>query len=88
MIADTSLQAYDKIKSKLPEKRLAVLIAAEKMSECCINTLANRMKLHPNEISGRTGELRKMGLLIDTKKKKLNGFMVQYFKAAKPERLF
>lgn len=88
MIAITSLEAYNKIKAALPAKRKAVLEAAEKMSECCINTLAFRMDVHPNKISGRTGELRKMGLLIDTEKKKLNGFNCQYFRAAKPERLF
>ena len=88
MIAITSRQAYDKIKASLPAKRKAVLVAAEKGTEWCINSLAYKMNLPPNHISGRTGELRSLGLLVDTEIRKLNGYNCQYFRAARPERLF
>lgn len=88
MIADTSLQAYEKIKATLPAKRKAVLLVLEKMSEACNKTLAWRMKWPINCITPRTGELRKQGLIVDTQIKKISGHNHQYFRAAKPERLF
>jgi hypothetical protein len=88
MIAETSLEAYDRIKEKLPEKRKAVLVAAEKGTEWCNDTLAWRMNWPINCVTPRTGELRKMGLLVNTRKKEHKGFTVQWFRAAKPERLF
>lgn len=88
MIADTSLEAYDKIKASLPEKRKAVLVAAEKGTEWCNDSLAYRMGWPINCVTPRTGELRKLGLLIDTKKKEHKGYLCQYFRAARPERLF
>ena len=88
MIAITSYEAYERIKADLPEKRKAVLKAAEKGTEWCNDTLAWRMNWPINCVTPRTGELRKRGLLIDTRKKEHNGFNVQWFRAAKPERLF
>jgi hypothetical protein len=88
MIAPTSLEAYDKIKATLPVKRRAVLSALEKMSEACNKTLAWRMKWPINCITPRTGELRKQGLIVDTNIYEISGHNHQYFKAAKPKRLF
>ena len=88
MIAPTSLEAYNQIKDTLPEKRKAVLVALEKMDEACNDTLAWRMTWPINCVTPRTGELRKLGLIVNTEKRIHNGFNVQYFKAAKPETLF
>ena len=88
MIAITSRQAYDEIKAKLPAKRKRVLEIIERMSECCNKTLAWRMNLPVNCITPRTGELREQGLIINTKVEKISGYNHQYFRAARPERLF
>jgi len=88
MIAETSLEAYEKIKAKLPEKRKQVLKAIENGDEWCNDTLAWNMKWPINCVTPRTGELRKLGLIVNTRKKEHKGFNVQYFRSAKPETLF
>ena len=63
MIADTSLTAYEKISKDLPVCRLEVYKTIKKLEYCTNSMIAESLGWKINRITGRTSELKKMGLI-------------------------
>ena len=63
MPVDTSLEAFERIKEFLPESRLKVYKTIKKLEYCTNSMIAQSLGWTINRITGRTSELKKMGLI-------------------------
>lgn len=63
MISETSLIAFNKIKNDLPICRLSVYKTIKKLEYCTNSMIAESLGWKINRVTGRTSELKKMGLI-------------------------
>ena len=83
-VKDTSLQAYAEVLENLGERQLEVYKALHELKEANNTMLSNHLNLSINNITPRINELRKLGLVKQSKKdicpytKKLTIFWKEY----------
>ena len=62
-VRDTSLEAYNEIKSELGKKQLEVLLAIREREPCNNRTIAKYLNWEINRVTGRVNELNLEGLI-------------------------
>lgn len=71
---ETQIQSYNEVKDKLPQSRLVVLSAIVGTGDrgLTLFELVGALGVPVNRISGRVTELSEAGLIVDSKRRRMN----------------